>query len=293
MTCPICQGTSFEEIDQVKDHSITGEVFGLGRCLNCNFTLTLDPPSEESIGRYYKSDVYISHSDTRATFMDKVYHWVRSRMLERKASLIENYSSLKTGRLLDVGSGTGYFANHMVKKGWDVEGIEIDQAAREKSIAQFGLTIHPPTKIYTLDNGAYDGITMWHVLEHVKDLEGYLKAYYSALNDQGTLIIAVPNCASHDANLYKSFWAAYDVPRHLWHFTHKDMKALTGKYGFNLVDLKPMPWDAFYVSILSEKYQGSSLAMIRGAWRGLMSNIAAFGKPEKSSSIIYILKKKL
>ena len=292
MTCPICKGTSFEEVHQVKDHSISGETFGLGRCLGCGFVVTLDPPPQDSIGEYYKSDVYISHSDTRKTLMDKVYHWVRSRMLDRKANLLEKYTHLTKGRLLDVGSGTGYFAHHMVRRGWDVEGIEVDQEAREKSERQFGLTIYPPEKIYELEDGVFDSISMWHVMEHVEDLSGYLSAYYKALKKDGVLIIAVPNCSSHDAAHYGPYWAAYDVPRHLWHFTKRDMEALTKQHGFELVGLKPMPWDAYYVSLLSEKYLKNSVPMIRGALRGFLSNLKAQGHPDKSSSVIYILKKK-
>jgi len=291
MQCPVCDNEDFEIKKEVKDHSISGESFSIGNCKNCQMHVTLDPPAEESLGRYYASDVYISHSDTTESAMDRIYHWVRQKMLKRKFDIVSHYTRKKSGHLLDIGSGTGYFPAFMAEKNWTVEGIEVDPGARQKSIDKFGLKVSDGQHIYQLENESFDAVTMWHVLEHVSDLDGYFKAIHQALRKDGFLIIAVPNHESWDAENYGSHWAAWDVPRHLWHFAPSQMQLLAKKYVFEWVEILPMPMDAHYVSMLSEKYKGHSMTLLKGAFNGLRSNIHAQGKPEKSSSVIYILKK--
>lgn len=291
MQCPICGNEDFEVKIQVKDHSISKEIFDIGMCTNCQMHVTLNPPGPEKIGAYYASDVYISHSDTTESLMDRLYHRVRQRMLARKHQIVSQSAGVGQGKLLDIGSGTGYFPAFMSKKGWTVEAIEVDPGARKLSIDKFGLQVYGGDKIGQLDACSYDAITMWHVLEHVDDIERYFQAMHNALKDDGVLIIAVPNHESWDARKYGEHWAAWDVPRHLWHFAPQQMQLLAEKYVFRCVDMLPMPMDAHYVSMLSEKYKGRSFSLFRGAINGLKSNMHAQGKPEKSSSVIYILKK--
>ena len=288
--CPICASTSLEASTSIRDHSISGKEFRLGRCRECGFQLTLDAPDETSIGPYYKADVYISHSDTTSTLTDRLYHIARNFMLKKKRRLVQKYS-VKKGRLLDVGSGTGYFLKSMTECGWTVKGVEVDEAARSLSQSKFNLDVVSTLSDESLNTQKYDVISMWHVMEHVHDLHGYWDCFKERLSHDGSLIIAVPNPESQDASFYGIDWAAWDVPRHLWHFRSQDMERLASKYGFTLVNKTPMPLDAYYVSILSEKYKGSNpmMSLIKGMFRGWISNVKS-KRVEDRSSIIYIFK---
>lgn len=243
------------------------------------------------MGRYYKSEDYISHSDSKKGIANKLYHVARVLMLEKKLKSIKMVTGLKKGKLLDIGSGTGYFINHIKSAGWDVRGIEQDSDAATYSIKNFGLDVKGPDELYKLENQEFDVITMWHVLEHVHDLDGYMKVIGDNLKNDGTLVLALPNHKSVDAKKYGEFWAAWDVPRHIWHFSPETLEVFAKKYAFKIVHKLPMPLDAFYVSMLSEKYKGAGSPMIPGFVTGIKAWFKTLNDPMKSSSIIYFLKK--
>ena len=286
----MCDSKSIGSHMEVKDHSISKETFELWKCGECEFVFTQDPPTEVSCGPYYDSEVYISHSDTKDSLRDKLYHRARDYMLERKWRIIQKHSDRKAkGSLLDVGAGTGYFLNHIQSKGWDVKGIEISDKARAFCKAHFGIETYPTPELFKLSD-RYDVISLWHVLEHLYDFHKYITQFKALLKDDGLLIIAVPNHSSSDAEKYGSDWAAYDVPRHLWHFTPSDFEMITKKHGLKLIAKHAMPLDAFYVSMLSEQYRGGS-AMIGGGIQGMMSNLKSIGNADRSSSVIYVMGK--
>lgn len=289
-TCPMCDSNSIESHMPVKDHSISKETFDLWKCGDCSFVFTQNPPIEADCGPYYDSEVYISHSDTKDSLRDRLYHRARDYMLERKWRIIQKHSESKTkGSLLDVGAGTGYFLNHIQSKGWDVKGIEISDKARAFCKAHFGIQTYPTTQLFELSE-RYDVISLWHVLEHLYDFHKYIAQFKSLLKDNGLLIIAVPNHSSADAEKYGSEWAAYDVPRHLWHFTPSDFETITQKHGLKLIAKHPMPLDAFYVSMLSEQYRGGP-ALVGGGIQGMLSNLKSIGNTDRSSSVIYVMGK--
>lgn len=278
---------------EVQDHSVSNESFGILACPACGLRRTEPQPPAGSIGRYYASEDYVSHSDTRAGLVNRLYHRARSFMLGRKAARVRAASGRSAGRLLDVGAGTGYFAAHMRDLGWDVTALEPDEGARTAARKRANLDIRPLEDLAGLPEGQFNVITLWHVLEHVYEPWGYLDRFHSLLAPGGTLIIAVPNPDSRDARAYGPFWAAWDVPRHLWHFSARAMTHFLGDHGFRLVTLHTMPLDAFYVSMLSEKYQGRGVSgLIRGAWNGCMTALASLGNPTAASSLVYVARKK-
>lgn len=288
--CIVCGNENLPTALELKDYSISKEDFSLAKCSNCQFVFTQDIPDETSIGPYYQSEAYISHSNTKKGLINSLYHIVRNWMLMSKRTLISRLSPNK--RILDVGSGTGYFLDFMKKSDYEVLGVEVDEAARTFAADNFGLTIHSPSKL--LSNGIeekFGAITMWHVLEHVHDPDAYFQAYQNLLSENGILAIAVPNCDSYDAAHYKKHWAAYDVPRHLWHFTPPTIKKLAAKNGFDLIEKKRLPYDAFYCSLLSEKYKGNSLYFISGFLHGGISWLKSIFDIDKTSSLVYVFKK--
>lgn len=290
--CPVCGDLHFNHAMTCTDFYATGETFDIVRCATCGFTFTQGVPVESEIGRYYDSPDYISHSDTHKGFVNTLYHRVRRYMLGRKARIVENESTLQNGRLLDIGCGTGYFPAMMQQLGWDVNAIEKNASARTFAKERFGIEALSETQLSVLPNQSFDVITLWHVMEHLEHLHATWDTLYRLLAPNGVLVVAVPNCASYDAERYGEFWAAYDVPRHLWHFTPKSIRLLAAEHQFELSNAYPMPFDAFYISMLSEKYRKSSMASIRGLWSGVIASIHSWRNKEKSSSMIYIFKKK-
>lgn len=291
-SCPLCGRTRIHPAMSCKDYYATKEAFRLFRCDDCGFLFTQDAPVETEIDRYYESPDYISHSDTNKGVINKIYHSVRLLMLQRKARLVMRESGLKNGSLLDIGTGTGYFPHVMQQKGWRVEAIEKNVGAREFGIKNFGLSIQDDKALMNMTADSYDVVTLWHVMEHLQNLHETWDKLKEILKPNGVLIVAVPNDASYDAKIYGHEWAAYDVPRHLWHFEPKTMKALGEHHGFQQTAFYAMPFDAYYVSILSEKHLEHSGAFIRGMWNGLRAYLHAASNKEVSSSIIYIFRKK-
>lgn len=274
------------------DHYATGEAFDICRCTDCGFLFTRNVPDETEIGCYYDSPEYVSHTDTSKGVAYRLYHYVRQVMLREKARLIKRACGLSYGHLLDIGAGTGYFGHYMQKCGWQVSAIEKSPQARRFAEEHFRLRIDAPEALAAYEADSFDVITLWHVMEHLQDLNGTWERLSSLLKDRGALIVAVPNPCSFDAAYYKEAWAAYDVPRHLWHFSPSVMQQFGAKYGFKLVGHHPMPFDAFYVSWLSERYKKSRLPFVRGMWKGLEAWLVSLTKKERSSSMIYVFRKR-
>lgn len=283
--CPSCGGTHLDVHSTVVDHFLTKELFVLKRCNTCSFLFTTPRPSLDKIGEYYKSEDYVSHSSTKKGLVNTVYGWVRNYTLKQKTKLI---SRLVTGRdLLDIGAGTGHFAAKAKQKSWNVTGLEPDPDARKVAKELNKIDLEDLSLLQSLEN-QFDCVTMWHVLEHVYNLNEDLDKIATLIKSNGVFVIAVPNYTSFDAQYYQEEWAAYDVPRHLYHFSPKTIVSIIEKRGFDFEEILPMKFDSYYVSMLSEKYRkGSIFNAIRV---GFLSNMKA-GK-DKCSSQIYIFRKK-
>jgi 2-polyprenyl-3-methyl-5-hydroxy-6-metoxy-1,4-benzoquinol methylase len=290
--CPACNSNSINQVLNVEDYTVSHEKFAVWHCNDCTLRFTQDVPNAATIGPYYQSSSYVSHSDTKEGLINKLYHFVRSITLKSKCRLVKQFTSLQTGNLLDIGAGTGAFAHTMQQANWKVTGLEPDEIARKVAMEKFQLALEFPDKLYQLENESFDAITMWHVLEHVHDLHGYLEKFHSILKSNGKLFIAVPNYTSYDAQLYKEHWAAYDVPRHLYHFSPKSIQQLAQAKGFTVKAYKPMWFDSFYVSMLSEQYRNGKGNLLKTFFNGLLSNIKTVFDVKKCSSVIYILTKK-
>ena len=289
--CPVCDGKTFSAFLTCTDFFVSGEEFQIKQCGSCGFKITENIEDENNIGSYYQSEEYISHSNTSKGLVNSVYHAVRKYMLGRKRGLVEKVTGIQKGHILDVGTGTGFFLNEMKEYGWQVTGTEKSSDAREFAKKEFKLDNLPSEELFKLKDKSYDAITLWHVLEHIHQLQENMETFSRLLKKDGKLIIAVPNHDSSDAKHYKEFWAAYDVPRHIWHFAPKQMKQFGEKYGFKLSSMHTMPFDSFYVSMLSEKYKKSSLGMLKGIFHGKISWLKSFVNPAKCSSVIYVFEK--
>lgn len=287
--CPLCQSEKINSSISLSDYSISKQDFEIWQCTNCSFLFTQNIPSEESAGSYYASDDYISHSDTQKGMVNRLYHLARKIMLNKKYRLIKKINSGKT--ILDIGCGTGYFLNYMKSKKYSTLGIEVNENARAFGQQNFELNILSPNLLLNDKmNDRFKIITLWHVLEHLYNPDIYIQKIKNMLENDGVLILALPNPDSFDASYYKEYWAGYDVPRHLWHFTPKTIDQFVSRY-FNVTKLKRLPFDAFYNSILSEKYQNNKMGFIRGIIIGLISYTLSLFDVKKSSSVIYVLKK--
>jgi 2-polyprenyl-3-methyl-5-hydroxy-6-metoxy-1,4-benzoquinol methylase len=287
--CPVCDGKNIKTLFSAKDYTVSNDLFTIVACDDCSFRFTQDVPDESSIAPYYKSENYISHTNTSRGLINNLYQKVRKHTLKQKRKLIEKIQHTKSGNLLDVGAGTGAFANEMKTAGWQVTGLEPDEDARIVAQRDFAVNLSPTTEFYNLPDNSFDAITMWHVLEHVHDLNNYIAKLKLLLKKGGALFIAVPNYTCGDAKIYKEYWAAYDVPRHLYHFSPKSMHVLMQKHGLKIKAYKPMWFDSFYVSMLSSKYKTGKTRLFSSFINGIRSNIKAVGNVERCSSIIYVI----
>lgn len=274
---------------KVKDYSVSGEIFQLLYNEKYNMLETIPQPAEEKLPEYYESEDYISHTNSKRNLFEKAYHLVREYSLKKKLRLVEQHST-SGKKLLDIGCGTGDFLKAALDSGWNIQGVEQNNQAKTIANEKTNNKVLPPEALIELPDSSFDIITLWHVLEHLPKLEEQVKMLSRLLKNDGTLIIAVPNYKSHDAKYYKEFWAAYDVPRHLWHFSQDSISKLFSEVGMTITKIKPMPFDAFYVSLLSEKYKTGKIKFLRGFYRGLISNSKARHSGEWSS-LIYVLKK--
>ncbi|HRG69390.1 MAG TPA: class I SAM-dependent methyltransferase [Saprospiraceae bacterium] len=289
-SCPICNLEQFEDYLKIKDHSISGEYFKLLKCSSCQFILTSPRPDDEQLGKYYQSKEYISHSDTNIGIVNKIYRIIRNYTLKQKIELIKNLN--QQPNLIDIGSGAGYFLDACQKAGFNGFGIEPDETTRAGSISKFNIQVFDESYLNQIPESSIDLISMWHVLEHVPALNQRLQEIYKILKPNAYLIIAVPNCSSFDSKHYKEYWAGYDVPRHLWHFTPNTIIKLLSQHSFMHIKTLPMYFDSYYVSMLSEKYKHNFLGLIYGVAIGFLSNAKAFfSKKNRYSSQIYIFSK--
>lgn len=286
--CPICDSDKKSLFLTCVDNTVSKTAFELQECSTCGFVYTSPRPQNSDLGKFYESDEYISHSNTKKGIVSRLYQSVRNKTLRQKLDLIN--SRQKKGSLLDIGCGTGEFASVMKQDGWNVRGIEPGDNAREMAKTNYGLDVQPEEAIANIPANSMDVITMWHVLEHVPDLQGRVQELKKILKTDGLLIIAVPNRNSHDAAHYGKHWAAYDVPRHLWHFRPQDIRALLAPHGFEVKEVLPMKYDSYYVSMLSEKYSTGAVRYFSAFRRGWASNGKAGN--EAWSSQTYVIRKK-
>jgi len=287
--CSICNSPLQVPFLECKDFTVSRETFKIVACGKCGFRYTNPRPEEEKLGAYYESEDYISHSNTTKGIINRLYQSVRKITIRRKVKLIGALA--QKGEVLDIGCGTGEFLIACKTSGWNTIGIEPSNQAREYAQTQFNLSVYDQEMIKELKDHSFDIITMWHVLEHVPRLNERIDELKRLLKQSGTIIVAVPNCSSFDAKKYGKFWAAYDVPRHLYHFQPANIEQLFGRYGMKVIKTLPMKFDSFYVSLLSEKYKFGKPNLFRAIWVGMLSNIlGAFGKNIYSSQI-YIIRK--
>tara|TARA_B110000967_G_scaffold193646_1_gene221407 strand:- start:657 stop:1511 length:855 start_codon:yes stop_codon:yes gene_type:complete len=273
---------------KVKDHSVSGDSFELIYDASRDMLCTHPKPSESELSSYYPTTNYISHSNQRRSLFDFVYHAVRYVSTRRKLRFLKPFHS-KQGTLLDIGAGTGFFLRAAKKKGWTVTGIEPNSSARKLANDKAASSVFDIEAMHQLPPNSFDVITLWHVLEHLPNLEDDIKLFYKLLKPNGRIVVAVPNYKSFDALYFKEYWAAYDVPRHLWHFSQQSISKVFSEIQMNLESTRPLPMDAYYVSLLSNKLKTGSHRILSSIWVGLLSNLKARSTGEYSS-LIYILK---
>lgn len=288
--CPVCGSPDLHDKLRVQDKSVSQETFTIQQCAGCTFQFTNPRPDAAHIGKYYESDAYVSHNSAAQGLVNRVYKAVRYFTVRRKVALITRLNGGQAGRLLDYGCGTGHFLAQARRSGWQVTGLEPNPRARQDAAARVGQPIQEPAALATLPAGSFDVITLWHVLEHVHALQDTLTQLIDKLAPGGRLLLAVPNPDSLDAQHYRQYWAAYDVPRHLYHFVPATMQQLLARHGLRISQTLPLAMDAYYVSMLSEKLQaperaGGPLTVLKAGYK---SNQYARQHGGQYSSLLYV-----
>ena len=292
-SCPCCGSIDITKALACKDFTVSSEIFDIMECGTCTIRFTQSVPDQATVGAYYQSDAYISHTDTDKGLVNKLYIKARNYTLGWKmkqlSTSVGNHAHKR--ELLDIGAGTGAFLDKAQSSGWEVTGLEPDEGARKICLDKYGIQSELPELLFSLASQKYDAVTMWHVLEHVHQLHEYMFQIKRVLKEGGVALIALPNYTSKDAADYKSYWAAYDVPRHLYHFSPQSMAVLAHQHGMKLESMRPMWLDAFYIALLSEQYKTGKTNLVSAFWNGLKSNFFALQDKSLCSSIVYILRK--
>ena len=289
-SCPICGSADLGNDLEIKDFFLSQEDFKTSKCIKCGFVFTNPRPEEADLGSYYKSEEYISHSNSNKGLFGFLYQTIRNYTLKKKFKQVSSIS--KGNNILDIGCATGQLLNEFNQQNWNCTGIEPDAEARIFASKEYGLNVLGIEDIDSLKDHSFHIISMWHVLEHVANLTERMVQLKRLITSDGYLFIALPNIESWDANHYKEYWAGLDVPRHLYHFSKSDVKLLFEKNGFEIVDIQGMKFDSYYVSLLSEKYKKNPLYLFAAFFKGWYSNLKAAKTPANHSSLLYILKPK-
>ena len=284
--CPWCDSEKTQMYLWVKDLFLTGEAFEIHECLKCGLLFTEPRPDASSIGKYYQSEEYYSHQENKSGFIPKIYESVKKVNLRHKRKLATK--GLKVGTMLEIGCGVGDFLHEMEQKGWNCTGIEPSEEAKAIAKNRVKANILNPEELTSLKDESFDLITMWHVLEHVDNLKDEVMHLQRLLKKGGRLVLALPNFKSADAEHYREYWAAYDVPRHLNHFCRESINNIFKNTKLKLKKTDKLVWDAYYISYMSEKYKNHTMPLLKGAMKGMISNIKA-RKSGEWSSLVYVL----
>lgn len=286
--CPVCGEKRFKDVLRAVDHNYSGDKFKIVCCKNCGFKFTNPRPIEASISQYYKSENYISHTSSNKGIFNKAYLAVRNYQFRNKLKIINSLSTNKNKNILDIGCGTGDFLSFCSENGWVSRGVEVDKEARSLANERNNTAVEKSIDFIIEKKEKFDVITLWHVLEHIYDINQYLKKIKLLLKDGGHVILGLPNHKSYDSTHFKENWYAYDVPIHVSHFSRKDIQVLSGKHKLKYVKDLPLIFDAYYISLLSSKKSGQNL--LSALYIGWLSNMKA-RKNKEFSSIMYILAK--
>lgn len=287
--CPWCDSDKAQINLWLKDEFLTKEDFHICECLNCGLLYTMPRPDKDHIGAYYKSEDYYSHKENTKGFVPKLYERIKKNNLKNKYQLATK--GLSVGKMLEIGCGVGDFLHTAEEHGWECIGVEPSEEAKAIATKRTKASILSSEELESLADEQFDLITMWHVLEHVDDLRWEMDQLQRLIKLHGRIVIAVPNYKSYDGQYYKEHWAAYDVPRHLNHFNRSVLTKMFKTKGLELKKMDKLKWDAYYISYMSEQYLIHSLPLVRGAFRGLISNSKA-RKSGEWSSLVYIFEKK-
>ena len=286
--CPSCGSQHFDHYLKTKDYFFTKKDFKLSRCNECTLVFTNPIPSVDKLSSFYESEKYLSHNATKISLIDIVYRIARQINIRRKYKLINKYK--KPSKVLDIGTGTGELLHYFKENGWETIGIEPNNSARKFASEKNGLSVFTEEKLEELEEKSFDLIMMWHVLEHVVKLNERIEQIKRLLKSDGVIIIGVPNINSPDFHYYQKYWAGLDAPRHLYHFSETSIRNLFKRHSIRIIQSWPMKLDAYYVSLLSEKYRGNKFAYFNAFLRGFKSNIKARKQNNNYSSMIFVAK---
>lgn len=294
--CPCCLSSNILENGLLKDYYVSKESFQLSKCGDCGFVFTNPRPDINEVGKYYQSEQYMSHNTSSSSLFHKLYRLVRDYMYKKKVNRISSHlnRNIQSSTFLDYGAASGDFLSYCISQGvTQVSGVEPDAVCRKLALDRHGVFLKAPGELSDFPDASFDVITLWHVLEHIHNLDEVIQVFHRLLNESGVLIISVPNVDSLDCTIYKEYWSAYDVPRHLYHFNKNTINTLMNRLGFELETTYPLIFDSYYISLHSEWYMksGKIIAILKAIKNGFLSNWSA-RKTGNYSSLIYVFRKK-
>lgn len=242
------------------------------RCLQCGLGVLEPRPDEEELNALYRNSYFVTRYDEGVApgseAMRKRLSWETHRI-----RLFRRF--LKRGRILDVGSGRGYFLLACREAGYEVEGFDVSEDAAEyvRNTLKIPVTTGKPDNV-PFKEGSFDVVTMWHSLEHTENPHTYLDAARRWLRPDGLLVVDVPNYLSTDASKNWEKWDGWSLPYHFFHFTPESLDQMLAQHGFEVIrrksyhsewvkdQLKRIPIVSLFARLVAKMFTGTSYAVV-------------------------------
>jgi 2-polyprenyl-3-methyl-5-hydroxy-6-metoxy-1,4-benzoquinol methylase len=235
--CPLCTATEtglFCVVPQKRaggpDHS-----WSIVRCRECGGGWTAPLPDQRQLASFYPP-AYLGDTESRLEqfFSGRLQRTRSWRNELEKVKLVERF--IGGGTILDVGCADGTFLWALNARNWTRHGVEhIKEVVRLVSARMPGLHLTAGDIFASsLHEGQFDVISLWHVFEHLVEPGRVLDRLFGLLKPGGWLFIAAPNIDSLQAHLFRQYWFAFDVPRHVFHFSPSSLRRLLARSGFQV-----------------------------------------------------------
>jgi SAM-dependent methyltransferase len=241
-SCQICNNNDHSSFMAVKDH-LQRNKFHLIECNSCGLVSIHPIPSDQKLSEYYRKEYYALPEKGIVGYLERK---LNEAVFRTDLKHIERHS--KRGKLLDIGSGNGYFLKFAKENNWQTLGVEMSPDASKYAREQKLEILNNSIEDVHLPKNEFEVITMFNVLEHMTNLNSILKKVRDSLKPNGLLVIEVPNIESLQKKVFKNYWCHLDVPRHIFHFKRKSFLRLVGKSGFNVVDEFSVPFSLHEVA---------------------------------------------
>jgi SAM-dependent methyltransferase len=226
--CLVCGCQETEDLLASPDrfHGAT-EIYKLVRCSTCSMVWLDNAPKPQNMFRHYGHDY------------DKMIAEAGERSPQRwrdRREVLDLYK--QGGAILDLGCSSGSFLETLKGGKWDMYGVEMSTESADRALARCGAKVFVGDILDApFQTGSFDAITCFHVFEHLYHPREVLTKVSQWLKPGGIFYALMPNIDSAGARVFKSYWYALELPRHLYHFSPQSLSRLAQSVGLEEVSM--------------------------------------------------------